>query len=137
MKKATVLAVLFILMAAFTTQSFAEEIVVEQMPAPEFQIEAEKIPYSKTALNKLERGSANMATFWMELPASVARVSNESNPVMGVTVGAVNGVFTSAIRGLTAVFDVATFMIPPYSKPVMKPEYALNSLDTSMRGFLW
>lgn len=135
MKKAGILAVVF--MAVFSAQCFAETVVSEPMAEPEFQIEVEKIPYSKTALNKLERGTANMATFWMELPASVARVSSESNPVMGATVGAVNGVFTSAIRGLTAIFDVATFMIPSYSKPVMKPEYAINSLDTSMRSFLW
>jgi len=137
MKKAAILTVVFMLSAGFMVQGFAEEVIQEQMSAPEFQIEADKIPYGKTALNKLERGSANMATFWMELPASVARVSSESNPVLGVTVGAVNGVFTSAIRGLTAIFDVATFMIPSYSKPIMKPDYAINSLDTSMRSFLW
>jgi putative exosortase-associated protein (TIGR04073 family) len=137
MRKAAVLTVVFMLIAGFMAQGFAEEMLREQMPEPGSQIDAEKIPYGKTALNKLERGSMNMATFWMELPASVARVSSESNPVLGVTVGAVNGVFTSAIRGLTAIFDVTTFMIPSYSKPVMKPEYAINSLDTSMRNFLW
>ncbi len=137
MKKIAILAVVFILIAGFMAQGYAETVVQEQMSAPEFQINADKIPYGKTALNKLERGTVNMATFWMELPAGVAKVSRESNPVLGVTVGAVNGVFTSAIRGLTAMFDVATCMIPSYSKPVMKPEYAINSLETNMRSFLW
>ena len=137
MKKIAILAVVFILIAGFMAQGYAETVVQEQMSAPEFQINADKIPYGKTALNKLERGTVNMATFWMELPAGVAKVSRESNPVLGVTVGAVNGVFTSAIRGLTAMFDVATCMITSYSQPVMKPEYAINSLETNMRSFLW
>jgi len=137
MKAIVVSAFVFMLIAGLAGHCLAETVMQDQMPAPEMQIDADKIPYGKTALNKLERGTVNMATFWMELPAGVAKVSSESNPVLGVTVGAVNGVFTSAIRGLTAVFDVATFMVPSYSKPVMKPEYAVNSLDTSMRNFLW
>ena len=101
------------------------------------EIDRDEISYSNSPVNKLERGVINMATFWMELPAEVARVSNEQDPVAGVTVGVVNGVITSAIRGLTAIYDTATFLVPSYTKPVMKSEYAWKAADDKIRAWLW
>lgn len=100
-------------------------------------IDADKIPYGESPLNKLERGVINGATFWMELPAEVARVSKEQDPAMGATVGVVHGTITSAVRAGTALFDAFTFFIPSYDKPVMKPEYAYNRVDQKMRELFW
>ncbi|MBN2831635.1 MAG: exosortase system-associated protein, TIGR04073 family [Candidatus Omnitrophica bacterium] len=96
-------------------------------------IDADKIPYATSPLNKLNRGLINGASFWTELPAEVAKVSKEQNPAMGATVGVVQGTITGVVRGATALFDTFTFFIPPYDKPVMKPEYALNRCDDKMK----
>ncbi len=100
-------------------------------------VDADKIPYGNSAVNKLDRGLINGATFWMELPAEVAKVSKEQNPAMGMTVGVVQGTITSVVRAGTALFDTVTFFAPPYNKPVMKPEYALNRADDKMRELFW
>jgi putative exosortase-associated protein (TIGR04073 family) len=105
--------------------------------SPPMEINRDEIPYSNSPVNKLERGVINMATFWMELPAEVAKVSHEQDLAAGVTVGVVNGVITSAIRGLTAIYDTATFHVPSYTKPVMKPEYAWQAADDKIRALLW
>ena len=105
--------------------------------SPPIQIDRDTIPYSSTPLNKLERGVVNMATFWAEIPAEVAKVSNEQDPAVGATVGLVNGTITSVIRGLTGIYDTVTFPIPSYTKPAMKPEFALKTADDRLRALLW
>ncbi|MDD5505305.1 MAG: exosortase system-associated protein, TIGR04073 family [Candidatus Omnitrophica bacterium] len=105
--------------------------------SPPMDIDRDEIPYSESSLNKLERGVINMATFWLELPAEVAKVSDEQDPAAGATVGVVNGVITSAIRGVTAIYDTVTFPVPSYTKPVMKPEYAWTAADEKMKAWLW
>jgi len=100
-------------------------------------VDADKISYSEKAINKLDRGVINGATFWLEIPAEVAKVSKEQNPFMGATVGVVHGTITSVVRAGSALFDIFTFCVPPYDKPVMKPEYALNRADEKIKEFLW
>ena len=100
-------------------------------------INADNIPYQEGPLNKLERGVINGATFWMELPAEVAKVSKEENLAMGLTKGVVHGTITGIVRGATALFDFFTFFVPSYTQPVMKPEYALTRCDDKMKELLW
>ena len=100
-------------------------------------IDADEIPYRSKPINKLDRGIINSATFWLEIPAEVAKVSKEQDPLMGVTVGVVHGLVTSVVRAGSAVFDTVTFFVPPFDKPVMKPEYALNRADEKMKELFW
>jgi putative exosortase-associated protein (TIGR04073 family) len=100
-------------------------------------IDADEIPYGSKPINKLDRGIVNSATFWLEIPAEVAKVSKEQNPLMGATVGVVHGLVTSVVRAGSAAFDTVTFFVPPYDKPVMKPEYALNRADDKMTELFW
>lgn len=117
----------------FEGEDYIEMGTIQRIPV----VNADKIPYQETPLNKLDRGIINGATFWTELPAEVAKVSKEQNPAMGATIGVVQGTITSAIRAGTAVFDTLTFLIPPYNKPVMKPEYAINRADAKMKELFW
>ena len=141
MKKVMFLALAFVFIIGLFAIGYAADqpesayIVVPALPG--FQIDRDEIPYSKAPINKLERGVINMATFWLELPAEVAKVSDEQDPAAGATVGVVNGVITSAIRGVTAIYDTATFALPSYTKPVMKPEYAWKAADDKIRAYLW
>lgn len=105
--------------------------------SPPVEIDRDEIPYAGSPVNKLERGIINMATFWMELPAEVAKVSNEQDPAAGVTIGVVNGTITSAMRALAGVYDTITFPVPSYTKPAMKPEYAWKAADDKIRALLW
>jgi len=105
--------------------------------SPPVDIDRDDISFVQTPVNKLERGIINMATFWMELPAEVAKVSKEQDPAAGATVGVVNGVIISAVRGATALYDTATFPVASYSKPAMKPEYAWQAADEKIRAWLW
>lgn len=91
-------------------------------------INSDNICYEKTPLNKLGRGALNIVTCWAEIPGDVMKVSNEKNGLAGITLGLVEGIFTTLIRGITGVYDVVTFVIPPYSKPLMEPEYAWQSM---------
>jgi putative exosortase-associated protein (TIGR04073 family) len=100
-------------------------------------VDLDKVPYGQRAINKLDRGVINTATFWMEIPAEVAKVSNEQNPLMGVTVGTVHGLFASVVRAGSGLFDTFTFLAPPYDKPIVKPEYALNRADREMKELFW
>ncbi|MCX5706388.1 MAG: exosortase system-associated protein, TIGR04073 family [Candidatus Omnitrophica bacterium] len=100
-------------------------------------IDADKIPYERTPLNKLERGVINALTFWLELPAEVAKLSKERDPAYGTSVGMVNGTITGAVRLGTAGFDMATFLVPSYDKPIMKPEFAYQRADAKMRELFW
>lgn len=95
------------------------------------------ISYKNTPINKLGRGTINTATCWAEVPARVFKVSNKYDPLTGLTLGTVEGVFSGIFRGLTGIFDAVTFLIPPYNKPVMQPEYALARLDGEIEDYLW
>jgi putative exosortase-associated protein (TIGR04073 family) len=119
--------------AGYEEEDYIEFGSINRIPV----VDADKIPYGSSPINKLERGLGNCATFWMELPAEVARVSSEQNPVMGATIGVVNGTITSIVRGGTALFDTATFFAKPYDKPIMKPEYALNRADAKISELFW
>ncbi|MCX5681463.1 MAG: exosortase system-associated protein, TIGR04073 family [Candidatus Omnitrophica bacterium] len=86
--------------------------------------------YGKTPFNKLTRGVFNMSTFYFEIPAGAMRVAKEKdNYFIGGTVGTAQGFFACILRAVTGVFDTVTFIIPPYNRPVMNPEYAVQSLE--------
>jgi putative exosortase-associated protein (TIGR04073 family) len=95
------------------------------------------IQYENSPVNKLGRGLINTATCWAEIPGEVARVSNETNPAIGFTLGVVQGTINTLIRGAMGIVDTLTFFAPPYDKPMMKPEYALVSADENIKNYLW
>ena len=102
--------------------------------APVAPLNAENDNYNNSPVNKLGRGVANAATCWLEVPAEICRVSEDKGPILGYTLGFVEGVFTTLFRGATGIFDAVTFIIPPYNKPLMDPEYAIDSFGDSFRS---
>lgn len=126
MKKICLSLVVFVLLAGF---AFAQQDSGEDKEAPSATLVDTADPhYNKTPINKLGRGAINIATCWEEIPADVFRVSKEKNDFAGYTLGLAEGATTAVIRALTGVFDVVTFILPPYDKPLMQPEYASDSL---------
>ncbi len=106
-------------------------------PARVNVVDADDVSYADNPINKLGRGLINGATFWVELPTKVVSVSKEDGQFMGATIGLAQGVIASVIRAGTAIIDTATFLIPPYNQPIMKPEYAINHADEQMKDYLW
>ncbi|MBI4706547.1 MAG: exosortase system-associated protein, TIGR04073 family [Candidatus Omnitrophica bacterium] len=134
--------VLFVLLTVLclTGNILAEE-TKDVSPAPVAKpgctsIDTDDVSIQKTPLNKLVRGSVNSATFFLEIPASIWDVSAKSNFFKGYTVGFFDGLLTSVMRLGTGIFDVVTFIIPPYNKPLLEPEYAFDSAIKKMsRGW--
>jgi len=100
-------------------------------------LDASKISYTNSPMNKLGRGLINTVTCWTEVPSQVTKVSQESNPALGCTIGLAEGVTATLVRCLTGLFDVITFALPPYNKPILKPEYALKEADSNIKEYLW
>lgn len=99
-------------------------------PGLPIKVEDTSKTYGKTPFNKLTRGVFNVSTFFMEVPAATIRVSEEQdNAFVGGTVGLAQGLFAGVLRLGTGVFDTVTCVIPPYNKPLMEPEYAVQSID--------
>jgi len=93
-------------------------------------IDTEDMRYHRTPIRKLFRGVSNIFTCPLEIPASMMDVAaDEENHFTGFLLGSFQGVFTTFLRALEGVFDVVTFIIPPYSKSVMVPEFAWDSLQ--------
>ncbi len=97
------------------------------------EIGDEDMRWGCTPVHKLERGLVNICTFPLELPASMISVADEKGEVFGFIIGAVEGLAASAFRGVSGVYDTLTFFIPSYRKPLMQPEYAIQSLENAMR----
>jgi putative exosortase-associated protein (TIGR04073 family) len=100
-------------------------------------MESGEIQYTDSPVNKLGRGVVNTATCWAEIPAEIFAVSKDSDPVLGCTLGLAQGIFAGLLRGLTGIYDTLTFFAPPYDKPLMEPEYALQSVDQKQKEYLW
>jgi putative exosortase-associated protein (TIGR04073 family) len=90
-------------------------------------IDTHEITIRKTPLNKLARGLLNSVTFLAEVPGSVAQVYKKRGPFQGCTIGICDGFATSFVRLATGLFDAVTFVLPPYDKPLLEPEYAFES----------
>lgn len=130
-------AILFVCIMILVFCVFAISYADEQEQGTSYGYEPDKVSYDNSPMNKLDRGVVNTATFWAEIPADIAKVSKEKDPFAGCTLGVVQGTFNAIVRGFTGVFDMVTFFAPPYNKPLMKPEYAINRADEKIREYLW
>jgi putative exosortase-associated protein (TIGR04073 family) len=126
---------LFVLSVSYAAPAAQKKSVPKEVKTSVLQTES--IQYEKSPLNKLARGVMNTATFWAEIPASVCSVSKEKDPLSGFTLGAVQGTFNAVLRGITGMFDALTFVIPPYDKPLMEPEYSFKAADEQIKEYLW
>jgi putative exosortase-associated protein (TIGR04073 family) len=140
MKKNLLVLGLAVLVLGLTFSAFAEDKKTEECSAVSKKegtavINADDMRYGKTCFNKLGRGIVNILTSPSEIPAGAYRVSRTKGDFLGVTLGSVEGFFTFIIRGIVGVFDTATFIIPPYGKPIMQPEYAFQSLEESFHDY--
>ena len=127
---------IFTVLVAVCVMVLAANVYASELTSQDDSIQSNKVNYNNTALNKLGRGLINTGTCWAEIPASIFKVSKENDPLVGTTLGTAEGLVNGVWRGLTGIFDVVTFAIPPYNKPLMKPEYALAGADQATKDYL-
>jgi putative exosortase-associated protein (TIGR04073 family) len=99
-------------------------------------VQTQDMRYHRTPVRKLFRGFANLLTCPLEVPASIFNVSvEENNDFTGFFLGGFQGLFTSILRGTEGAFDAVTFIIPPYSKSIVTPEFAWDSLKQAYERY--
>jgi len=76
--------------------------------------------------NKLGDGVLNIATCWTDVPKRADKVTQDKGALEGYTVGLGEGVLQGVARVVSGAYDTATFILPPYDEPMMKPEYSVN-----------
>ena len=83
------------------------------------------------ALHKLGRGIANIATCPAELIRTPELVGQKDGYLAAMTAGIAQGAWRTVLRGVTGIFEVATFYaeIPKDYAPLMKPEYVFAHGD--------
>jgi len=120
---------------AFAADKPAAKTVTTVAKKDEPLVDTADMRYQKSPLNKLGRGLLNVVTSPNEIPAGIYRVSRDKGDFVGVTLGTVEGFCTFLIRGAVGIYDSVTFVIPPYNKPIMQPEYAFQSLEDSFHDY--
>ena len=91
--------------------------------------EAVNSPYVSGSLRKLGRGIANVITCPAELIRTPTLVGRRDGLVAELSVGIVEGLWMTVVRGVTGVFEVVTFYaeIPKGFEPLVKPEFVWAS----------
>lgn len=82
-------------------------------------------PGQSGMLRKLGRGIANIATCPAELLRTPELVGRRDGYLAGLTVGILQGAWRTIVRGVSGVYEVATFYaeIPKGYEPLVKPEF--------------
>jgi len=132
MKAITFVVCILLFQVLVTTDIFGED-SVSKPKAPEYQpplVDSKDTDFERTPLNKLARGLVNLAFFWLEVPIQMGKTAKEENEFVGGTVGLAKGAFIGVLRFGTGVLDMVTFIIPPYNRPLMEPEYVFSDHDS-------
>jgi putative exosortase-associated protein (TIGR04073 family) len=80
--------------------------------------------YDFTANDKFTRSVANIATFYLEVPASVYKATVDENPIIGLFYGLSVGAAKGVARLAVGIIELGTFPFEPYT-PLMEPEFLI------------
>ena len=82
-------------------------------------------------MRKLGRGIADVATCPLELLRTPTLLTRRDGLIAGWSIGVVQGIWRTVLRGVTGVFEVATFYaeIPDGYGPLLKPEFVWENGD--------
>ena len=80
-------------------------------------------PRAAAGAAKVERGIQNILFGWTEIPKSIISTTNEKrNPILGITVGTLEGVGKAFPRTISGVSDVVTSPFGDPEKAYVSPE---------------
>lgn len=103
--------------------------LIEQQNAQDAKVK----PYLNTPVDKMGEGIINLTTFWLDVPRTISQDSQEHSFFYGMTIGFFRGIAESIKRGSSGAIDAATFSLPPYNKPVMRPLYTVSNPQEGLR----
>jgi putative exosortase-associated protein (TIGR04073 family) len=75
--------------------------------------------------NKAVRGTANVATGWVELPKQIYLTVRDEGAVKGIFVGPLKGIGMTLVRTFAGAGELLTFFVayPGFYDPIIEPEY--------------
>ncbi|MDD5195259.1 MAG: exosortase system-associated protein, TIGR04073 family [Candidatus Omnitrophica bacterium] len=76
-------------------------------------------------LRKITRGAVNTTLCWVEIPRQTIKVNREKGDIAGLFWGPMKGLTYTAGRFCVGIYEMATFLLPPY-KPVVQPEFIFS-----------
>ena len=115
MNRVFVIALIFLLIAGFSSLSFAGGDTATQS--------SDVAAYRLQVGNKFERGGKNILFGWTELPKRIVDITKESNnPIWGVLAGTFQGTLKAFARTASGVCDVATAPIKPADASFVNPD---------------
>ncbi|MFA5338202.1 MAG: exosortase system-associated protein, TIGR04073 family [Candidatus Omnitrophota bacterium] len=79
-------------------------------------------------LRKVSRGAVNATLGWVEIPRQMMKVNKAKGDVAGVFWGPLKGFAFFVGRTAVGIYEVTTFLLPPY-KPVVSPEFIFSEDD--------
>ncbi|MBS0425368.1 MAG: exosortase system-associated protein, TIGR04073 family [Proteobacteria bacterium] len=92
--------------------------------------------YFSRAGMKILSGVANVATGWLELPKNIAIwTQRDSNPLIGVTEGALWGIYHTVGRTGNGAVDFITFWLPTY--PIPNPPFIWDDFSKESDYLGW
>jgi len=106
------------------TTAFLEKINADSSPAEE---------EGNNFADKMGNGVLNTVTSWTDIPRQVKDETQNSNILVGATVGLGKGLVKGAERGVAGVYDVTTCTFTPYNEPAMKPAYTVKNPEQGLK----
>ena len=88
-------------------------------------ISTDEKPSDYSPLRKIARGGINTLFCWVEIPRQAMKINREKGDVAAIFWGPLKGLTYTAGRFCVGIYEIATFLIPPY-KPVVKPEFIFS-----------
>ncbi len=73
-------------------------------------------------LRKFVRGVVNVSLGFIEIPRQMIKVKQDSGDLAGLFWGSLKGMTFMIGRALVGVYEVSTFLLPPYL-PLVEPEF--------------
>ena len=123
---------IFIFLFSFTNLVFSEEKIEEkkELTATEAKTETktatdtEKKP-EYTPLRKMARGLSNATLCWVEIQRQAIKATKKEKSPKELAWSPIKGLTYTATRFCVGVYEVVTFLAPPY-KPIVNPEFVFS-----------
>jgi putative exosortase-associated protein (TIGR04073 family) len=109
-----------------------EEVKTEELGPASQEIESTVVLRERISdqnpLRKVARGAVNATLGWVEIPRQMMKENKTKGDIAGVFWGPLKGFAFFVGRTAVGIYEVTTFLIPPY-KPVVNPEFILSEDD--------
>ena len=115
------LVVIFIIfLFSFTNFVYSQDDIKEEKGKVNTEEKSEYTPFRKMA-----RGLSNVTLCWVEIPRQAIKASKKEKDTRGLFWGSIKGLTYTATRFCVGVYEIVTFLAPPY-KPIVDPEFIFS-----------